>query len=489
MTIYQSFVDHVAHHADSNPHKLAVVDGKNEVSYIELWSRTVGIYRQLESLGDLRSKPVVLAAHSNPGFIAHYLAVHLAGAIAVPLNPHAKKPFLSEILRRVKPSLILGFESQTDINSIPFINSGPDRSIVSDRIEYGVDCDGVADLLFTSGTTGNPKGVCLSHKNLVAAITHINKVIGTNNNDIEVVPVPLYHSFGLGRVRCCLSVGASIVLVSGFSLPGEILSKLESYSATALVGVPAGIELLLKFGERGLGVYSDRLKYLEIGSAAMPLESKRYLMKLLPTTKIYMHYGLTEASRSSFLEFHRDSDQLDTVGLPAPGVVMDIRSSDGASCSPMTRGVLWIKGDHVSCRYWDDPSITKETHSDGWFCTGDVAHLDSRGYLTLHARSDDMMNIGGYSLSPVEIERALERIPGISEAACVAMESSSSLKSNEIVAFVVKSKCTRRCEESEVVAELKMVLDPHKIPTRFHWVDALPKTDSGKLLRNKLRSH
>ena len=116
--------------------------------------------------------------------------------------------------------------------------------------------------------------------------------------------------------------------------------------------------VLLQFGSRGLGVFAEQLRYVEIGSAAMPIEHKHALMDLLPNTELWMHYGLTEASRSAFIEFHRHRERLDTVGLPAPGVRFAIRGADGSTCRPGEIGHLWVSGEHVSEGYWDDPEFT-----------------------------------------------------------------------------------------------------------------------------------
>src|SRR4029077_7789024 len=208
--------------------------------------------------------------------------------------------------------------------------------------------DLLSDLIFTTGTTGRPKGVRLTHRNTAATARQINAVFGTRPGDIDVVPIPLYHGFGLGRMRCVLTAGGAVLLAQGFRLPGEIFAAIQRHNCTGLVGVPAGFAVLLQFGERGLGTVADKLRYIELGSAVMPLEQKLALIKLLPNTKLLMHYGLTEAGRSPFTEFHRDRNRLDTVGLPAPGVRFEVRDEQGKALPAGTPGALWIGGEHVS---------------------------------------------------------------------------------------------------------------------------------------------
>jgi len=484
----QSVIETLGRRAALHPERDALIAGGRRVSYGELWARVMTAAHEFACCGVGRGDRVLLAAPSVPAFTYGYFATHLLGAVAVPLDPNAPKPRRDELIRRTAPKLAFSAEGEPhaefgQMRAIAELDSLPVREAAFEAPALGT----LADVLFTTGTTGRPKGVRLTHRNLAAAAHHINAVIGTTEGDVEVVPIPLYHSFGLGRLRCGLSAGATIVLVQGFRLPGEIFSALERHAATGLVGVPAGFAVLLRFGERGLGPFAEHLRYIEIGSAPMPLEHKRMLMELLPRTSLFMHYGLTEASRSTFIEFHRDSAHLETAGRAAPGVQLVVRDASGKACGPAVRGTLWIGGPHVSSGYWDEPELSAATFAGGWVCTGDLAHADEAGFIHLHGRQDDMVNVAGFNVSPDEVERVLAEHPAVAEAACVGVPDPRGIVGQVLRAFLVAAADQPPATDAELSCWVAQQLESHKVPSQYEWVSKLPRSDSGKLIRAALR--
>ena len=482
----QSVIEMLGSRALSHPERTAIVAGDLHVSYGELWQRVRSVAQEFVRLGVGRGDRVLLAAPSAPAFAFAYFATHLIGAVAVPLDPHAPKARRDDLIERVRPKLVLGEQDEALAGPILFRAISELEGYLSNEAEFAPpEAQSLSDLLFTTGTTGRPKGVCLTHGNLVAAASHINSVIRIGESDVEVLPLPLYHSFGLGRLRCNLIAGASIVLVDGFRLPGEIFAAIERHRATGLVGVPAGFAVLLRFGARGLGAFANQLRYIEIGSAPMPIEHKRALMELLPTTELWMHYGLTEASRSVFIEFHRHHEHLDTVGLRAPGVQLAIRGEDGSD-QRGEAGQLWIRGDHVSPGYWDDPASTASNFVAGWVRTGDVARLGDSGFLVLHGRNDDMINVGGFKVSPDEIERVLSQHPAVHEAMCIGVPDPRKIAGQVVRAYLVST--STRASDEELSDWVAAHLERYKVPVEYRWTESLPRTSSGKPLRATLRN-
>src|SRR5690349_1811217 len=342
------------HRAAERPAHPAVVtaDRSRILSYGELWERASALACYLSAHGVQPGDRVMLAAASAPEFAVAYFAAHLARAVAVPVDGTAPLPRLRDLAQRVDPRLVIGNGSIQGARdtALPTLTLEQVREIpLTHPSTLGFPSAGaLADLLFTTGTTGRPKGVMVSHGNIAAAARHINQVIGNAERDVEVVPLPLNHSFGLMRLRCNVLAGGTVVLCQGFRMPGEIFSALGDHAATGLVGVPAGFAVLLRFGAAGLGAVADRLRYVEIGSAAMPLAHKQALMQLLPSTALWMHYGLTEASRSAFIELHRDREHLDTIGKPSPGVKVSVRTEQGAEVPAGEQGMLWLSGPAVA---------------------------------------------------------------------------------------------------------------------------------------------
>jgi len=481
-------VDVLRNRATERPDHDAIIADQRHVSYGELWNKVVSAACMLADEGVGPGDRVLLAASSTPAFAFGYLATHLVGGIAVPLDPAAPAARRDELIRRARPRLSFGThaDSLPELGEVRGIDELEDLPAAS-RDFASVPLEGLADLLFTTGTTGKPKGVCLRHRHLVAAATHINEVIGNVEDDVEVVPLPLSHSFGLARLRCNILAGGTVVLTQGFRLPGEIFAALRQHQATGLVGVPAGFAVLLRFGKRGLGPLADRLRYIEIGSAAMPEAHKRQLMELLPHTAIWMHYGLTEASRSTFIEFHRHRDRLGTIGKPSPRVEIQIRAEDGTVLGAGRRGLLFIRGPQVAEGYWEDPALTAAAFIQGWLRTGDVAAVSPDGFITLHGRRDDMINVGGFNVSPDEVETVLATHPAVAEAACIGVEDPRQISGRIVRAYLVAAPKAEVPSDKELASWVGEQLEPYNVPTEYAWIDALPKTASGKLVRARLR--
>jgi long-chain acyl-CoA synthetase len=312
--------------------------------------------------------------------------------------------------------------------------------------------------------------------------------VGNTDEDIEVVPIPLSHSFGLGRLRCALLAGGAIALCEGFLLPGRIFQALSDWKATGFVAVPAGFALLFRLSGDRLGEYADQLKYIEIGSAPMPQEHKERLMRLLPSTRICMHYGLTEASRSAFIEFHESRDKLQTIGKPSPNVNITIRDERGEELPEGETGELCVRGGNVMHSYWQAPEKTRQSRWGDWLRTGDLAYKDDEGYLHLIGRVTDMINVGGIKVAPTEVEDVLRRHPLVKDAACVGIPDPEGISGEVVSAFLVPAETPPPGEPPlrELVELARADLEPAAVPVAFKWIEAIPKTASGKVQRRRL---
>jgi long-chain acyl-CoA synthetase len=480
-----SIVGQVFRLAQATPQATALVIRERHVSYAELAQRVTGITAQLLESGLRAGERVILPASNSLHFVANYLAVHASGAVAVPVDPAAPEARIEFIRDRVAARLLLTPAEQkarletADGAPAPY---GPDGAGIA-----GPQPGGVADIMFTSGTTGTPKGVMLSHEGLCRAAMHINAFVGTRKDDVEVLALPLAHSFGLGSLRCLLAIGACAVLVEGFAFPGQVFDALERHRATGFRSVPAGLSTLFRLSHDKLGDFADHLRYLEFGSAPMPREDKLRLMRLLPRTRLCMHYGLTEATRSVYTEFHSEAEHLDSIGRPAPGVEVRISGEQGDDMPANEAGEIWIRGPHVMQGYWQDPERSRTTLANGWLRTGDFGHRDEQGRLYLTGRRSDMINVGGRKLSPIEVEEALRSHPAVRDCACVGIPDPEGLAGEAVAVFVVLAQDAMP-EEKPLRNHLRATLEPYKIPTQWVFADTLPYTANGKVQRHILRN-
>jgi len=488
----QPVVRQVLAQAERSPDKPAIIADGRTVSYAGIASTVFAAAAALKAkFGVQDGDRVALAAQPHADFVCVYFAAHAAGAVCVPFDPQIGDARFAEIVNRAAPLLIVSDSVLPDAATrrIGFDELTGAGQTGSFEALADFDFDAPADILFTTGTTGRPKGVVLSHRALATACSHINSFIGTRNDSVEVLPLPLSHSFGLGRVRSILSIGATLVLVPGFVGAARILAALREFRATGFASVPSGIAILLSDQGTALSRFAAQLQYIEIGSSAMPIEHKRRLMAVLPDTRICMHYGLTEASRSAFLSFHNDADRLGSIGRPSPGVDLRVVDESGRAVGDGVDGEIEIRGGHLMSGYWREPELTADTLRDGWLRTGDLGSRDTPGYYHLKARSGDIINVGGRKVAPTEIEAILETHPGVAECVCVGVPDPQGLSGEMISAFLVAGTAKGELPKfSELATLLRQALEPYKIPRKFTWIDEVPRSSSGKVLRTRLRA-
>lgn len=482
----RSIVGQILRIAERTPEALAVAE-RETITYAKLTKRILAAATWFREAKVQPGDRVVLSAPNSSSFISAYFGTHLVGAIAVPVDPRMPGPRLEEVIDEVDPSVVL-VDRQFEIAGRrlePLEECGVHQGAAQEFSEPKLDSS--SDILFTTGTTSKPKGVVLTHRNIAAAAKNINTFISNTSTDREVVTVPLSHSFGLGRLRCIMMAGGMIILTDGFLFPRKIFDSIHDWAATGLSSVPAGLALLFRISGDKIGEYADQLAYLEIGSAPMPLDHKERLMRLLPKTRICMHYGLTEASRSAFIEFHTSPERLGSIGKPAPNVKIRIVGPEDTELDPGQSGTIAVQGSMVMSEYWNNSHETSNVLKDGWLYTSDLGYKDQEGYIYLQGRSADLINVGGMNVSPVEIEEALMRLDHVQDCACAAVPDPMGMSGHAVKAFIVStSQDDSKPSQEEIVQFLRSQLEPYKIPTIFQWLDSIPRTSSGKLQRQLL---
>jgi long-chain acyl-CoA synthetase len=427
---------------------------------------------------------VALIGSNTASFALAYFAVHAARGIAVPIGNDLSSASILDVLSASRPAIVLADNSEQSLPS-GFHTTPPVSHWISMARGGELYCtlDDPADLLFTTGTTGRKKGVLLSHRNIASAATNINAFVQPRADDIEIVSVPLSHSFGLGRLRCWAQIGHTLALERGLRNPAFLFKRLIDLRATGLAIVPAGIALLrLLIKDR----FADAkaLRYVEIGSAALSQVDRAWLRRMLPNARICHHYGLTEASRSAFTELHSDANKDSTIGRPSPNVKVIIADEQGRSVPPGQSGEILVRGEMVMQGYWEQPELTADALRDGWLHTGDEGWADMDGFFFLKGRRSDIINVGGIKVAPQDVELCLCAINGIKDAACIGIDDPRGVLGQVVKAFIV---CTDEIADTSIFEQLRLTLPEHEIPRVISRVELLPKTDSGKIKRAELR--
>lgn len=483
-------VRELLNNAVKHPKKTAIIADGEEFSYEWLGRRVIATACFLKEHGVKKGERVMFGAVKSVDFALMYFGSHAAAAVAQPVNMKLSSEKLEYIFNQSEPALLwypedkLSAEFQAKSFSLQKIENYLPEDIRSFKVD--VTEEDTADLLFTTGTTGNPKGVELTHLNITAGAVNTNEFIGNTAGDREIVPLPLFHAFGLRRLRTNMLLGGSVVMIDGFMRPDLIFEGFEKWNATGMCMVPAGYGVIRKLTGEKLGLYKDQLKYIEFGSSPMKMEDKKQICELLPNTRICMHYGLTEAAANIFIEFHESYNKLNSLGKPSPNIQIRIGDEQGNALDTGEEGEILVNGDVLMKGYWKDGARTDATFVQGWLRTGDIGYKDEENYIFLKGRKDDIINIGGKKVSPQEVEKVLNALPGVEESACISIDDPSGIRGKVIKAFIV-SKNKEDFDVPGLRNALRELLEAYKIPEVFEWISRLPKTASGKLQRDKLR--
>ena len=460
--------------AERHGARLALQDPQRSVSHAELAERALRAAAGLRALGVQAGDRVALVLPNSVGFAEAHFGVLLAGAVSMPMDaavaPESFRFMAASALPRVLITTAAGaarlapFDAGLRVVCLDAAAPGAlGPEALFDAAAPGAFLDGVdehelASLMFTTGTTGRAKGVRLSHANVLHALHHIGRFVGYSASDREVVILPLSHNFGLGHLYCNLIHGGAVYTEGGLARVGRVLDMVQRFGATGFPGTPTGFGMLIdRFGP----VLAERcanLRFTVINSAPLPPERAAQLQALLPRTELMAYYGLTEASRSAFISLTREGPARHrSVGRPLGDTRIEIRREDG------TRAAL----------------------REGWLWTGDLGVLDAEGFLTVNGRLKDIVNVGGYKVNPLEVERVLAALPGVADVGVAGVEGVDGATGERVVAAIVAAKGALP-DLAAAEAECARRLERFKCPARIVLVDAIPRTDSGKLLRPRL---
>jgi long-chain acyl-CoA synthetase len=343
-----------------------------------------------------------------------------------------------------------------------------------------------AYIFYTTGTTSTPKGVMLSHNNVLASAQNIAEFMEHKSDIVESIPMPLSHSFGFGRLRSVFYVGGTAIIEPGLLFPNKVLMNIKKYSANAISMVPAGFEVFLETFYEGFLNIANQIQYIEIGSAPMRTERKKQLIEICPNANICMHYGSTEASRTTFINFRKELTHIETIGKASPNTIVEIHDQNGNDISKTGKvGELVAFAKTIAQGYWKNKNLSKQVLKNGSFYTGDLVKADKDGYLHLVGRIKEMINVGGYKVAPTEIEEVMIKFPEIKEVAVVGKINEERKPIEDIFAFIVPKK--ESTINTQALSEFcKNNLESYKIPKEFKIIDNIPKTKNGKIEKYKL---
>ncbi len=475
----------------------AVVDGDLRLSFRELVARCRRLAGAIQAISDRGDRIAVLAANSHR-VLELYLATPSAGRLIVPLNTRLAEPELAYALQDSGARILLTDWSEKELGDLPrqvervisladeyeeWISSAPEV-----ELGLGIDEDDVAGLFYTGGTTGQAKGVMLTHRNKLADSLHLETCVRLTSDDSWLVLSPMHHAAGTFHVLLCVWLGARQVLIPAFEA-GPVLDAIEQERISVIFGVPAMLDALIdEQAARPRDTSSLRL----MGYGAAPASSQLITRfhERFPGTELVSMYGATElgpmGTALEHMERYIGTERVRSAGRPLAGVRIRIVDDQDRDRPSGEIGEVIARGPNVMRGYWNKPEQTASVLVDGWYHTGDLGYLDSEGCLHLMDRAKDMIVSGGENVYSTEVEEALYRHPQVAECAVFGVPDA---RWGEAVRAVVVLRGGASLDESSLREHCRGLLGGYKIPKVIEIrEEPLPRSAAGKVLKRELRA-
>lgn len=482
--------------ANRFPDNVAVRFEGTTISYRALNEGANRAANAMLSLGIGRGDRAALFLPNTPEFITSYLGLLKVGAVAVSINPQFKHDEVRFVLTDSAATavittgdLVAQVPKLSGVRHIILVNDAPVTGTLSlgelaaqaapNAIAAEMAADEPAAILYTSGTTGSPKGVVLSHLNVLSNVEAASKQCGVRAADGLLLFVPLSHCFGQNAIlNCGIRAGATVVLHRRLVLD-DVLADVFAGRVSKFYGVPAVFVRLLDADTAGCDLAS--VDYYFSAAALLPVEIERRWAERFGRA-IHQGYGLTETSPFASYN-HEHSVRPGSVGTPIDGVEVKIVDEVGGDVATGELGEIVIRGPNVMLGYWNRPAETAEVMRGGWFHSGDIGKVDDDGYLYVVDRVKDLVNAAGFKVYPAEVENVLHRHPGVGE---VAIYAAPDPVNGEQVRAAVVLRVGHAVETEELIEFCRRRLAAYKVPRAVAFLPALPRNASGKVLKRVL---
>lgn len=519
--------DFFVHSATQSPDHIALVSDGQGHSFGELLQRSRQLASALQGIGLQRGDRVALFLDNRVEMAVAVWAVLQAGGAFMPINPLTKADKLAYMLNDARARVLitqdnlrgvwhaaLAQNTSVDVawvcglqgagghddgsstgreRALPaFMPDADTRMAHVGVIDGGLIDQDLAAIIYTSGSTGDPKGVMLSHLNMVSACTSVSTYLGLRADDTVLCALPLAFDYGLYQLLMCARVGATLVLERSFTFPVKVLEVMVRERVTVFPGVPTMFAMLMNLQTLpsfDLGC----LRMITNTAAALSEAHIQRLRALFPQATLFSMYGLTECKRVTYLPPEQLDIRPTSVGRGMPNEEVWLVDEAGQRLPHGSTGELVVRGSNVMLGYWDKPEATAQRLRPGPVIggqtgapvlhTGDLFRTDSEGYLYFVARKDDIIKSRGEKVSPKEVENALYAIEGVFEAAVIGVPDD--LLGQAVKAFVVCQPGVTLTER-EVIRQCLSRLESFMAPKHVEFVDALPKTDTGKIKKTGL---
>lgn len=485
----ETIVDHLAAQARAIPHHPFLSEGDRTLTFAGVLGLTRRMAGFLAARGVRAGDRVVLYVDRRLPHLLGYFASMALGAVPVHLYAEKTHRFVAFAAEHTAAALVLTDRPQLDPAGLPCpLARVPNLEALEGEAfpeAWTAERDPIAYMMFTSGTTGQPKAVLTTQKNVLFVTETLIRIPGMRPGDREIIVMPLGSTGGLGHVHANLRVGNHARLLPYFFGAMDdtdylhMLGTIEAEGVTGFLSTPGMLARLAGRHREAFARQARGVRYVLANVTPMQPELVRDLLDLLPGTRFYTYYGLTEASRSVYQCFNDNPERFAAAGRPAPGVEIALDRPDPSS----GLGEVMIRGGNVMAGYWGQREDALAP--GGWFRSGDLGSLDGEGFLTLRGRLKDSVNVDGLKCFPFEIEEVLARHPAVAECAVAGVADRTTFE--RLGAAVVPRAGARAATLAEELRALcRRELEPYKVPGQILIVEELPRSGLGKVQRGEV---
>lgn len=431
--------DFLAQNTRLYPNKTAVVSGTETCTYSQLYER---VQTCAAGISALKGSVVLIRASQTVDFIVEYMAVHLAGCIAAPMEKDTPQELFDELAEKMATAIVP---------------------------------EGIADVLYTTGTTGKSKGVMISHRTIIADAENLITGQGFSHELVFIINGPLNHIGSLSKIFPVIMLGATLYIIDGMKDINMFFTALDyPCRKIATFFVPANVRMLTQFSAKRLASYAEKIDFIECGGAPLAHADMLELCRLLPKTRLYNTYASTETGIISTYNYNDGRCLVGCLGKPMPHSRVIITSEGRISC----------KGDTLMSGYIGDPELTATVLRDNTVYMADLGHIDEEGMLHIGGRMDDVINVGGYKVAPTEVEDVAMSVSGIKDCICISVPHP--ITGNALKLLVVMNEGDEMNKRT-IARYLKERLEIYKVPMLYEQVEKVERTYNGKLNRKFYR--
>lgn len=476
----QTILNSIRGFATETPDKLAIVDTVTELTYEQFWEKICHAAAYMQHLGVEVGEPVVIKATQTVEYLIVCHGVQLAGGICIPLEKSVNVGRAVELMEETKARIIFG---DLDVE-------GYECHRLDEACSYELSIENEwempktqaeAMILFTTGTTGKSKGIVIQYGAEFAVAENVMYGVEMKKDNVEMIPMPMNHSFSLRRYFANMINGSTVVLIDGVFFVRVLFQMLEKYKVTALALAPAAISIIFKLTRDKIGDYAEQLDYIQLGSAPLPEGDKEHLLKILPNVRLYNLYGSTELGVSCALNFNSEDNMPSCIGYPTKNSIFKIIDEDGNEKEDATAedpGFLSYTGTMKMKEYYGEPELTKATLIEGYLRSSDLGYRDEKGRIFMLGRADDVIITGGNKVSPLEVEEATKKFPGVHD--CICKGKPDPLIGAVPILYIVVDEGFPVAKLEE---HLRNLLEDFKRPRSVLLIESVPRTYNGKIDR------